>query len=90
MALIKITGINKRDVSVTVTWDDVGTRNYTIPGVPVEDFPQAHAMMSAWISSQYDAVVQELARQAYNNPTPDPRCVQAIGHTFDNNGNLVS
>lgn len=90
MAKIKIVSIAKRVVTVNVVWDDGLTRTLDIPNVPVEDFDQSHAMMTEYIASQYEAALKEKQQQAYNNPTPDPRVTAAIGHTFDNDGNVVA
>ena len=91
MAQIKIVAISKRLVTVDVLWDDGLTKTgIQVPDVPVESFPEAQAYLFNYITGIYAQVKAEVDAAAYANPTPDPMALAAVGHTFDNEGNILS
>jgi hypothetical protein len=91
MATVKILSVVKRVVTVDATWEDGLVKSgLVIPGVPVEDFAQAQAYLFQAVSNAY--VGERAAADAilYANPTPDPMVLAAVGHTFDDAGNILS
>ena len=91
MAQIKITGVNKRVVTVDVTWEDgLAKMGLIIPDVPVEDFAAAQTYLFSYVSGIYHQERAAADAIIYANPTPDPMVVAAIGHTFDDAGNILS
>jgi len=91
MAEMKVIRVDKRTVTVDVLWDDgLQKKGIVVSDVPVESFEEARSMLNNYISGVYQTVKAEAEREAYNNPQIDPRVLAAVGHTFDNDGNLVS
>lgn len=91
MAQMKVVSVNKRTVVVDVKWaDGLEKKGIVVPDVPVESFDAARAMLSVYIGGVYSTMKADAEREAYNNPQIDARVLQAVGHTFDNDGNLVS
>ena len=91
MAQIKIVSVTKRQVKVDVTWESgLSKAGLLVDGVPVESFSAARQFLTDYISGIYEQVKKEKAATDYANPTPDPQVLAAVGHTFDDLGNLVS
>jgi hypothetical protein len=91
MAQVKIKDVSKRFVTVDVTWDDgLELKNYVISNVPVESMADAQKYLFEHISGIYAAERAKADAEIYANPVIDPLVLQAVGLTFDNNGNIVS
>lgn len=91
MAYTKIKSIVRREVTVDVLWDDgLTATDMVVPDVPVENFDSAKGYLLAYVSGKYAEYRAAADRVAYENPTPDPMVLAAIGHTFDNDGNVVA
>lgn len=91
MAKMTVIRVEKRTVTVDVLWDDgLQKKGIIVSDVPVESFEDARAMLNNYISGVYQTLKAEAEREAYNNPQIDPRVMSAVGHTFDNDGNVVS
>ena len=91
MAQIKIVSINKRAVTINVTWEDgLAKAGLVVPDVPVEDFAASQAYLFSFVTGIYQQERATASAIAYANPTPDPTVLAAIGHTFDDAGNILS
>lgn len=91
MAKITILSVDKRLVTVNVLWDNgLKKDDLKIPDVPVEDFSAAQAYLFNYITLVYDEVVKADEEAKRLNPVIDPAILAAVGHTFDNDGNLIS
>lgn len=91
MAQVKIVAVDKRIVTLDVAWEDgLSMAGVVVPDVPVEDFATAQAYLLNYVSGLYTQARAEADRMAYENPTPDPRVLAAVGHTFDEQGNVLS
>lgn len=91
MARTTIKSITRREVTVDVEWDDgLVATDMVVPDVPVEDFAAAQAYLLTYVTGKYTEYRAAADRAAYENPTPDPMVLAAIGHTFDNDGNVVA
>jgi len=91
MAQITVKDVDKRFVTVDIKWDDgLELKNYTISNVPVESMAAAQAYLFEHISGIYSAERAKADAEIYANPTVDPMVLQAVGLTFDNDGNVVS
>jgi hypothetical protein len=91
MATIKINSRNKRVLNVDVTWSDGLVKSgLIIPDCPVEDFASTQSYMFSYITGIYqqERALADAAIKA--NPTPDPMVTAAIGHTFDDLGNIIA
>jgi hypothetical protein len=91
MAQIKIIAVNKRAVTVNASWDDGLVKNgLVINDVPVESMADAQAFLFAYITGIYQQERAVADAILYANPTPDPMVLAAVGHTFDDAGNILS
>jgi hypothetical protein len=91
MAQIQIVAVNKRQVTVDVTWDDgLSKAGVVINNVPVEDMAAAQDYLFAHITGIYQQERAAADAILYANPTPDPMVLAAVGHTFDDAGNILS
>ena len=91
MAQIKIVAVNKRQVTVDVTWDDgLSKAGVVINNVPVDDFAAAQAYLFAHVSGIYHQERAAADAILHANPTPDPMVLAAVGHVFDDAGNILS
>lgn len=91
MAKITILSVDKRLVTVNVLWDNgLKKDDLKIPDVPVEDFSAAKDYLFQYITLVYDEVVKAEEEIKRLNPVIDPMVIAAVGHTFDNDGNLIS
>lgn len=88
---VKINAINARVVNLNVAWEDGLIKNgLLVPDVPVEDFAKAQEYLFSYVSGIYQQERATADALAKANPTPDPMVTAAIGHTFDDQGNILS
>jgi len=91
MAKLKILAVEGRAVTVDVTWDDdLFAHGVIVNDVPVESFEEARQYLTAYISGLYASARAEEDAAIRARLTPDPMIIAAIGHTFDNEGNILS
>jgi hypothetical protein len=91
MAQIKITAVDKRTVTLDIAWDDGLTKTGAVANdVPVESFEAAQAYLFNYVTGLYNEVKAEADALAYANPTIAPEVLAAVGHTFDDQGNVIS
>ena len=91
MAKIKVVSVVKRTVTIDVVWDDgLSKKGLIVDDVPVEDFQLSRQKLFDYVTWIYGQVKAEADALAYNNPTIAPEVLAAVGHTFDDQGNVVS
>lgn len=91
MAQTKILAISGRNVKVEVTWENGWKRTFDIPNCPTPDgFAACLPVVTAYIEGMYAGVAaEELAKEeAARQPAAD--CLAAVGHTFAEDGSLIS
>ena len=91
MAQTKILAVNGRTVKVEVTWEIGWKRTFDIPNCPTQDgFAACIPTVKAYVEGMYAGVAaEELAKiEAARQPAAD--CLAAIGHTFAEDGTLIS
>lgn len=83
MATITIKNVDKRNVTIDVTWNDgLKKLDEVVSNCPVEDFTRTAEHLYAHVTGIYQMVRAEADRLAYENPTPDPQVLAAVGKTF--------
>lgn len=90
---LTIRNITGRNVDVSVTWDNEGDpilANFTVPNVRVESFAEAVEDMTKYVTAMYEGERNKRLAYLAANPTPDPQVLAAVGHTFDDQGNVLS
>lgn len=90
MANIKIIAIDKRDITIEVTWANGWERTFVAHNCPVESLDACKEYLNTYISSLYAGVEREEAEKAYANPVIPADVLAAIGHTFDDTGAIIS
>lgn len=88
---IKIVSVIKRKVVVDMEWDDGLTKNgIEINDVPVESFEAARIYLTEYVKGLYKQARDEADAVLRANPVPDPLVMAAVGHVFDDAGQMVS
>jgi hypothetical protein len=88
---MKVVSVTGRTIVVDMTWDDGLVKNgIPVHNAPVESFDQCYQFLTSYLSGIYEQVRAAADAYALANPTPDPRVLSAVGHTFDNTGAVVS
>lgn len=91
MATLKVLSVNGRNVRVEVTWEAGWKRTFDVPNCPTPDgFAACLPVVQSYVAAMYEGVAQEEAVKAEALRQPAADCLAAIGHTFAEDGTLIS